>query len=164
MPPEWINLEREPALLRGTVLSPRFSVDGKGNELLKGNDVYLVFREVVYKTNIVVPQSPNSSWKYNSLALLPDSDYAYPSVPLSKLVVTFHADLLSSSEVAAADLPLVNSGLLNADGESDESFQGVFPASELAKLNSNTWYIARITGYPSNELLSLCQFYCIGGL
>lgn len=170
MPSAWCNLEERPELLRGTPLVPYFAVGGKGYELLKGNDVRLTYRTAT-RDGIVIPQAAHFAldgvtplWKYHSLALLPGSEYAYPPVALSKVVVTFHADLLSSPVVAFAEIPLVNSGLFNATGESRESFQGVFPASELAKLANDTWYLASLKGLEDDDRWSLLPIFVRGGI
>lgn len=162
MPTAWRNLEENPAYLRGTPLVPYFAVGGKGHELLKGNDVRLTYRTTTQK-DIVIPQASNPLWKYHALAARPGSDYAYPPVALSKVVVSFHADILSSPAVASADIPLINAGLLNA-GESIESFQGIFPASELARLASDTWYLASLKGFEDDDRWSICPFYVRGGI
>lgn len=170
MPAAWRNLEENPAYLRGTPLVPYFAVGGKGHELLKGNDVRLTYRTAT-RDGIVIPQAAHFAldgitplWKYHSLALLPGSEYAYPPVALSKVIVSFSADLLSSPPVASAEIPLVNSGLFNAAGESRESFQGVFPASELAKLLNDTWYLASIKGFEDDDRWSLLPVFVRGGI
>jgi hypothetical protein len=165
MPTAWQNLEWQPALLRGTAKEPIFSVNGSGHELLKGNDIPVTYTWKVERTEIVVPQTQNPLWTYHSLALIPGSGYGYPTIALSKFIISFHADLLlSTAAEASADIPLVNAGLLNSAGECLESFQGVFPASELAKLTDQTWYLAKVTGYESNALYGVYPFFCVGGL
>lgn len=169
MPDAWRNLEEFPAYLRGTPLVPYFAVGGKGYELLKGNDVRLTYRTTT-RDGTIIPQSAHFGpdgitplWKYHELALLPGSEYAYPPVALSKVIVSFHADLLSSPPVASAEIPLINSGLFDA-GESTESFQGVCPASELAKLANDTWYLASLKGFEDDDRWSICPFYVRGGI
>ena len=165
IPAAWRNLTWQPGLLRGTAKEPIFSVTGSGHELLKGNDITVTYTWKVERTEIVVPQSSNSLWKYHSLALVPGSGYGYPTTALSKFIISFHADLLlSTAAEASAEIPIVNAGLLDAEGESRESFQGVFPSSELAKLADQTWYLAKVTGHENNSLYGVYPFFCVGGL
>lgn len=121
-------------LLQGHPMLPYFAVGGSGYMMTQNKAVTMAW---VFRTDggrTVVPKT----WTHLTVEFADDLDFV-------------------TSVVATQDFPQVNAGT------EDEYYGGTFPLSELNKLTTGEWYVAKLSTSDYEEL-ALCPFYVIGGV
>ena len=135
-PAAFMAARERPRLLQGTPSSLGFAVGGSGYNMLQNFDFPIVW---VFFTDMGMTAVKNMPWDYLRVEFSDDLDFTGTAI------------------VAAWNFPVVNAG------EEDEHFAGTMPATEINKLESETWHMARLIT-SSNTRLAHCPFYVLGGV